>query len=135
MIASPEQHKGAWQEFLNQGLRNIQHLPPPVVEGQLTRMVGLTLEASGCQAAVGDRCEIATSDGSHVEAEVVGFAGDRLYLMPTGDIHGVKPSARVIPLPGASSVKVGPELLGRIIDGAGEPLDGRGPCAATTARV
>jgi len=121
------QHQGAWKEFLRQGRRSIQHLPPPIVEGQLTRMVGLTLEAAGCQAAVGDRCEVTTSDGSHVEAEVVGFAGDRLFLMPTGDIHGVKPSARVIPLPGASSVKVGPELLGRIIDGAGEPLDGRGP--------
>ena len=102
-------------------------LPPPPVEGQLTRMVGLTLEALGCQAAVGDRCEVISGDGSKVDAEVVGFSGDRLYLMPTGDVHGVKPSARVIPRPGAGSVRVGPELLGRVIDGAGEPLDGRGP--------
>jgi flagellum-specific ATP synthase len=127
MSPAPEQHLGRWKGFLRQGVHAVRHLPPPIVEGQLTRMVGLTLEAAGCQAAVGDRCAVTTSDGSHVEAEVVGFAGDRLFLMPTGDIHGVRPSARVIPLPGASSVKVGPELLGRIIDGAGEPLDGRGP--------
>ena len=90
-------------------------------------MIGLTLEALGCQAAVGDRCEVMAADGTSVEAEVVGFSGDRLYLMPTGDVHGVKPSARVIPRAGAGFVRVGPELLGRVIDGAGEPLDGRGP--------
>jgi flagellum-specific ATP synthase len=90
-------------------------------------MVGLTLEAAGCQAAVGDRCEVLATDGARIEAEVVGFAGDRLYLMPTGDIHGLKPNARVIPRVGAEMVAVGPQLLGRIIDGAGAPLDGQGP--------
>jgi flagellum-specific ATP synthase len=99
----------------------------PPVEGQLTRMVGLTLEASGCQAAVGDRCDVLATDGASIETEVVGFSGDRLYLMPTGDIHGLKPNARVVPREGAGTVSVGPQLLGRVIDGAGTPLDGRGP--------
>src|SRR5262245_20123485 len=108
-------------------MRVAETLPEPPVEGQLTRMIGLTLEALGCQAAVGDRCEVMAADGSSMEAEVVGFAGERLYLMPTGDVHGVKPGARVIPRQGAGHVRVGPELLGRVIDGAGEPLDGRGP--------
>ncbi|MET0281660.1 MAG: flagellar protein export ATPase FliI [Steroidobacteraceae bacterium] len=115
-----------WQDQLARSLRTAQDLPPPPVEGQLTRMVGLTLEAIGCQAAVGDRCEVMTGTGS-IEAEVVGFSGDRLYLMPTGDLHGIRPGARVIPRPGAGHVRVGPELLGRVIDAAGEPLDGRGP--------
>ncbi len=101
--------------------------PTPPVEGQLTRMVGLTLEASGCQAAVGDRCDVIATNGERVETEVVGFAGDRLFLMPTGDIHGLKPNARVMPRLGAGTVDVGPQLLGRVIDGAGTPLDGRGP--------
>ncbi|MEP7311474.1 MAG: flagellar protein export ATPase FliI [Pseudomonadota bacterium] len=114
-------------EQLARSIRDVRNLPPPPVEGQLTRMVGLTLEALGCQAAVGDRCEVVAGDGARIEAEVVGFSGDRLFLMPTGDIHGLKPSARVIPRPGAGTVRVGPELLGRVIDGAGEPLDGRGP--------
>src|SRR5688572_1404097 len=116
-----------WRDQLTRSLRVAAEMPPPPVEGQLTRMVGLTLEALGCQAAVGDRCEVMAADGATIEAEVVGFAGERLYLMPTGDVHGVKPGARVIPRPGAGSVRVGPGLLGRVIDGAGEPLDGRGP--------
>ena len=82
-------------------------MPPPPVEGVLTRMIGLTLEAAGCQAAVGDRCDVLGSDGARIEAEVVGFSGDRLYLMPTGDIHGLKPNARVIPRIGAETAAVG----------------------------
>ncbi len=116
-----------WLKQLDQLQRKVERVAPPPVEGVLTRMVGLTLEASGCQAAVGDRCDVMATDGTRVEAEVVGFAGDRLYLMPTGDIHGLKPNARVIPRVGADSVAVGPALLGRIIDGAGLPLDGLGP--------
>jgi flagellum-specific ATP synthase len=117
----------AWREQLDRTLQTVQQVPAPDVEGKLTRMIGLTLEALGCQAAVGDRCEIMGTDGASVEAEVVGFSGERLYLMPTGDIHGLKPNARVIPRAGAGFVRVGHELLGRVIDGAGEPLDGRGP--------
>jgi flagellum-specific ATP synthase len=124
---STAQRSLPWREQLQRSLRLAEQLPPPAVEGQLTRMVGLTLEALGCQAAVGDRCEISTAAGGAVEAEVVGFAGERLYLMPTGDVHGIKPGARVLPLHGAGHVQVGPELLGRVIDGGGEPLDGRGP--------
>jgi flagellum-specific ATP synthase len=116
-----------WREQLDRSLRTMQTLPEPAVEGQLTRMIGLTLEAAGCQAAVGDRCAVVAHDGSCVDAEVVGFSGDRLFLMPTQDVHGLKPNARVIPRPGADFVRVGPELLGRVVDGAGEPLDGRGP--------
>ncbi|MEO6186186.1 MAG: flagellar protein export ATPase FliI [Steroidobacteraceae bacterium] len=119
-----------WREQLQRSIRTAATLPPPPVEGQLTRMIGLTLEAVGCQAAIGDRCEVMANDGASIEAEVVGFSGDRLYLMPTGDVHGVKPSARVIPRPGADFVRVGPELLGRVIDAAGQPLDGRGPIYA-----
>jgi flagellum-specific ATP synthase len=116
-----------WAQELQRGAQRIAKLPAPPVEGVLTRMIGLTLEAAGCQAAVGDRCDVLASDGGRIEAEVVGFSGDRLYLMPTSDIHGVKPNARVIPRIGAEMVPVGTELLGRIIDGAGVPLDGLGP--------
>ncbi len=116
-----------WLKQLDQLQRKVERVPPPPVEGVLTRMIGLTLEASGCQAAVGDRCDVMATDGARIEAEVVGFAGDRLFLMPTGDIHGLKPNARVIPRVGAETVAVGPALLGRIIDGAGQPLDGLGP--------
>ena len=98
-----------------------------VVEGKLSRMVGLTLEAVGCQAAIGDRCEVFNNRDERLETEVVGFAGDRLFLMPTGIPRGLAPNARVIPIGGAGDIGVGAGLLGRVIDGAAEPLDRVGP--------
>jgi flagellum-specific ATP synthase len=86
-------------------------------------MIGLTLEATGCQASIGDYCDVIAGNGFRVESEVVGFSGDRLYLMPTGDAQGLGPSARVIPRQRAGTVRVGPQLLGRIIDGGAHPLD------------
>jgi len=97
-----------------------------VVEGTLSRMVGMTLEAVGCEAAVGSRCLIDTAEGKRIEAEVVGFSGEKLFLMPTGDIRGMMPGARVVPMPSVSDVAVGDALLGRVLDGAGRPLDSLG---------
>lgn len=102
----------------------------PAVEGVLTRMVGLTLEAVGCQAPIGARCDVVTPAGQRVETEVVGFSGESLYLMPTSEIRGLVPNARVIPTHQTSDVAVGPELLGRVIDGRGRPLDGKGSLLA-----
>jgi flagellum-specific ATP synthase len=104
--------------------------PGIVIEGKLARAAGMTLEATGCAAALGARCLIEGSEGHPVEAEVVGFAGDRLYLMPTGGLQGVMPNARVIPTRTVARVPVGYALLGRVLDGAGRPLDGRGPVLA-----
>jgi len=107
----------------------------PVVQGQLTRIVGLTLEASGCRAALGDRCEILNSSGARIEAEVVGFAGERVFLMPTGDLSGIEPAAPVVPLRRSGSVPVGEAMLGRVLDAAGQPLDDLGElcCDAQTS--
>jgi flagellum-specific ATP synthase len=102
-------------------------LPMSPVEGRLTRLVGLALEARGCHAAVGDRCLLLSNNGARAEAEVVGFSGDRLLLMPTGRADGLEPETRVIPSRRAGAVAVGDGLLGRIVDGAGVPLDGLGP--------
>lgn len=100
---------------------------PLVVHGRLTRMVGLTLEAVGCQAAVGDRCGIETRAGTPIDAEVVGFAGDHIYLMPTGATHGLSPRAKVTPRGKGGMVAVSDALLGRVLDGAGRVLDDLGP--------
>lgn len=102
-------------------------LEEPVVEGRLVRMVGLTLEAVGVQAEIGASCDIVTPNGHHIEAEVVGFADEKTYLMTMGESRGLVPNARVIPSGHTSHVKVGEGLLGRVIDGRGQPLDGKGP--------
>jgi flagellum-specific ATP synthase len=121
-----------WSQRLAKRTRKVQQTPPPPVEGSLTRMIGLTLEATGCQASIGDYCDVIAGDGHRVESEVVGFSGDRLYLMPTGDAQGLGPSARVIPRQRAGTVRVGPQLLGRIVDGSAQPLDGLGPLDCET---
>lgn len=97
--------------------------PMAMVRGKLVRMVGLTLEAAGCQAAIGSRCHITAASGASVEAEVVGFGDERLFLMPIGSVHGLMPNALVAPVPGDTEVEVGEALIGRVIDGAGRPLD------------
>lgn len=118
-----------WQQKLQEYQQRLDgdHSNDVLVEGRLTRMVGLTLEAVGFQAPVGSRCEVLGSGQKPIEAEVVGFAGETLYLMPTGDMRGLVPNAKVRPIRSDSQVPVGDGMLGRVVDGAGKPLDGKGP--------
>lgn len=132
-VAFARERGTRWANYLAE-LRPRLRQSTPVVEGKLARVAGMTLEAVGCEASLGARCLIETRGRSQLEAEVVGFADDRLYLMPTGSIEGLTPNARVIPTPTTARVRVGDELLGRVIDGAGEPLDG-GPVLRSDRRV
>ena len=127
MQRTPENERISLAKRLARIRASAPTVAPPPVEGVLTRMVGLTLEAVGCQAPIGARCDIMTPDNERVETEVVGFSGDRLYLMPTGDIHGLVPNARVIPTDRTYEAPVSHRLLGRVLDGDGRPLDGRPP--------
>jgi flagellum-specific ATP synthase len=102
----------------------------PEMSGRLTRMVGLTLEAVGCNSVVGDRCLIQSTNGQKIEAEVVGFEDDRTFLMPLTAAEGLKPGALVTPAETVSEVAVGWGLLGRVLDGAGNVLDDKGPLEA-----
>ncbi len=115
-----------WIDAIIAAREGVEPLRGLMVEGTLNRMVGMTLEAVGCEAAVGGRCLIDAADGRTIEAEVVGFGGDKLYLMPTDDIRGLMPGARVTPTRSVSEVPVGDALLGRVLDGAGRPLDSLG---------
>ena len=125
------QRSSIWCELLQAYKSRAEKPVPLTVEGTLTRMVGLTLEASGCQAAIGARCLVNSSE-EDIEAEVVGFSDDRLYLMPISDIRGLVPNARVIPRQGMYEANVGDELLGRVVDASGKPLDGKGPIRTNT---
>jgi flagellum-specific ATP synthase len=103
--------------------------PPIVAAGKLVRGIGLTLEAVGCQLPVGSQCLVQTIEGE-IEAEVVGFGDDITYLMPTEAVRGIVPGSRVMPLNRQSGLPVGMGLLGRVVDGNGQPLDGLGAIEA-----
>ncbi|MGX5174550.1 flagellar protein export ATPase FliI [Aliikangiella sp. IMCC44653] len=113
--------------FLEPFKNKVSQTSSIIVEGRLTRMVGMTLEAVGCNVNIGERCHIETIDGKLEEAEVVGFAMDKIFLMPIGSIRGLGPGARVIPTNKAAVIPVGEALLGRVLDGQGHPIDGLGP--------
>ncbi len=125
MQTTIDQRSERLHDHLSRFVRRVDS-PDLSVEGKLVRMVGLTLEARGCVAPIGSQCIVRSPDGESISAEVVGFSDERLYLMPVGDIKGLTPGCRVIPVRGTGEVAVGMGLLGRIIDGAGEPLDNKG---------
>ncbi len=99
----------------------------PKIAGRLIRMVGLTLEAVGLNVRVGDRCMVERKQAEDIEAEVVGFDRERIFLMPIEQVDGLRAGARVWPLSVAADVPVGFNLLGRVLDGTGRPLDQKGP--------
>ncbi len=115
-----------WLEKLKPYAARLNETPELVVEGKLSRMVGLTLEAEGCRASIGSLCQVETKSGTRIGAEVVGFSGGSVYLMPTGNTYGLEPGCRVIPLGKHSLADVGFGLLGRVLDGSGNPLDDKG---------
>ena len=81
----------------------------------------------GVEAALGERCWVLSDEGQRLETEVVGFSDESLFLMPVEEIRGLSPRARVIPDAMALAAPVGNNLLGRVIDAAGNPLDNLGP--------
>jgi flagellum-specific ATP synthase len=103
------------------------HAPEPQRSGTLVRLVGMRLETRGLMAPLGACCEILGQMGHRVEAEVVGFNDETLFLLPFTEPQGIGPGAKVRVLSHTSQVFLGPELLGRIIDGRGQPLDGKPP--------
>ncbi len=99
--------------------------PEPQRSGTLVRLVGMRLETRGIMAPLGACCEVRGQMGHSVEAEVVGFNDQTLYLMPFTDPVGIGPGASVRLISPSAQVRLGPSLLGRILDGRGEPLDGK----------
>jgi flagellum-specific ATP synthase len=100
-------------------------VPEPSRTGSLARVVGLTIEVKGIMAPLGAVCEVVSEHGHRVEAEVVGFQDQVLYLMPFVDPKGVGPGDMVRVIESTAQAKLGPELLGRVVGARGEALDGR----------
>jgi len=101
--------------------------------GQVTRVIGLTVEVQGINASIGEVCEIAVpGEPEAIRAEVVGFRDGSTLLMPLGELRGIYQGCSVASSGGSFKIKVGAQLLGRILNGLGEPLDGLGPVGGHT---
>ena len=151
---TPSDHIGRWQRYLANCQTAVSQAQPLWPSGRLTRINGLVMEASGLKLPLGSTCSIIPGSGTPVEAEVVGFAGEKIYLMPSDDVFGLAPGARVeaVDLPAtplrvdapyfkrrraidkAKQVPVGDQLLGRVVDGVGRPLDNKGALAVDATR-
>ncbi|AEF17362.1 MULTISPECIES: flagellar protein export ATPase FliI [Thermoanaerobacterium] len=94
--------------------------------GKVSQVVGLTIESVGPISNIGDVCEIRSINGTTVYAEVMGFKDDKVYLMPLGDMDGIGPGNSVVSTGQKLKIGVGKELLGRVIDALGNPIDGKG---------
>ncbi len=103
--------------------------------GKVTQVVGLVIESAGPAVSIGRLCTIENRDtGTKIRAEVVGFRDDRTLLMPLGPVTGITPGAIVTSTAEQMRVPVGPELIGRIIGGLGQPIDGKGSVLTKVTR-
>ncbi|MDQ8021162.1 MAG: flagellar protein export ATPase FliI [Moraxellaceae bacterium] len=149
-----EHFTDVWKNYLRDCEKIARATTPLQISGRLTRINGLVMEAAGLKLPLGSGCRVMVPGGGSVECEVVGFSGEKLFMMPTDDVFGLAPGAQVIPnepvqptpttgervVPRrrasdrAKHLPVGDELLGRVLDGAGRPLDGLGPLGTQNTR-
>jgi flagellum-specific ATP synthase len=108
----------------------VENIPFSKIEGRIEVVKGLAVEASGIGLGIGTLCEIIMDPDFSVLAEVVGFSQGRTVLMPYGDTRGIKPGSKVIKIDDKPLAPVGDSFLGRVIDGLGNPLDGKGELKA-----
>jgi len=139
-------HQLRWHDHIRDCKEVLRLVEPIEIAGRITKLTGLVMVAVGIKLPIGSACYVPLSEGSRVEAEVVGFDGDCLLLMPQSSVDGVVPGAKVFALEVAEALPkphfgqpprrrltdiarhlpVGNELLGRVVDGAGNPLDDLG---------
>src|SRR5450830_1920834 len=144
-------HQQRWHDHIRDCKEILRLVEPLEVAGRITKLTGLVMEAAGIKLPIGSACYVPLGEGRRVEAEVVGFDGERLLLMPQSGVEGVMPGAKVFALEVAGSLPkphhgqpprrrgtdrarhlpVGDALLGRVVDGAGNPLDDLGKIDST----
>ncbi len=136
-----------WKSKFAESKEQLSQIQAMSVSGRVTKVTGLVMEAVGLKLPVGSACTIHLQNDLKIDAEVVGFDGDRLFLMPHSSLDGVIPGAPVFPAELVNNhiashplrrpsdrtrhLPVGNELLGRVLDGNGRPLDSLGPLLAT----
>ncbi len=114
----------------------VASVDPITLSGKVSQVIGLVIESEGPAVSVGETCLIENgSNGTAIRCEVVGFRDRKVLLMPLGEISGISPGSRVIATREQFTVNVGHELLGRVINGLGRPIDGKGPIHTSATRM
>lgn len=111
-------------------IQGIEHCNPIRLHGKVVQVVGLVIEGYCPETSVGAICEIRPRDGEPIPAEVVGFRDSKTLLMPLGEVRGVGLDSLITVRRDKATLKVGPQMLGRVIDGLGNPIDDKGPLHA-----
>lgn len=96
-------------------------------EGRVSQVVGMIAEGDSLGLGIGSLCSIFSDHGQEIKAEVIGFKGEKALFMPYGDIRGISLGSRIIPISDSPVVGVSEKMLGRVLDGMGQPIDGKGP--------
>ncbi|GBG56301.1 EscN/YscN/HrcN family type III secretion system ATPase [Sporomusaceae bacterium FL31] len=117
---------------INKYLTAIHQAESIKMNGKITQIIGLVIESQGPNVNLGELCYVCprSTGGEMIPAEVVGFRQNRVLLMPIGEMQGIGPGCEVIAAQRTLKVAVGRQLLGRILDGLGNPMDGKGPLSS-----
>src|ERR1700689_5165214 len=101
--------------------------------GEVTEMVGLLIASRGPVVSIGDFVEVRTSSGRSIRSQVIGFRNEQVLSLPLEEMDGLQLGDRVIARKNEALLRVGPQLLGRVLDGFGRPIDGGPPIQASAA--
>ena len=111
-----------WHDYMD----TLNSLQPIQLAGKVVKVAGIIAEGHGPGLSVGSLCSIKDSQGLDVQAEVMGFKDKRVIIMPFGEMRGIRPGSRIVDISKKPTVPVGKAYLGRVIDGLGRPIDGKG---------
>jgi len=111
-----------WDKY-QEALRSCQ---PIKMEGKIVKVAGIVAQANGPGMSIGSLCCIKNGNGQNMQAEVIGFNDKRVIVMPFGEMRGIEPGSRIVDINKSPAIKVGDAYLSRVVDGLGNPIDGKG---------
>jgi flagellum-specific ATP synthase len=104
----------------------LRYCQPIKMEGKIVKVAGIVAQANGPGMSIGSLCSIRNGSGQNMQAEVIGFNDKRVIVMPFGEMRGIEPGSRIVDINKRPTIKVGDAYLGRVVDGLGQPIDGKG---------
>ena len=104
----------------------LRYCQPVKMEGKIVKVAGIVAQANGPGMSIGSLCSIRNGSGQNMQAEVIGFNDKRVIVMPFGEMRGIEPGSRIVDINKRPTIKVGGAYLSRVVDGLGQPIDGKG---------